>query len=181
MSRLRSVCLALAVITVVALSACSSDDGSTLRTGDTVPDGAVAVTGTSQCTIQPLSDTIGDDGTEVVEERFTCRTTMSDPRASGAEEYPLIVTRITDPSNPVAGLWHAEGATITNDDGVWRGNGFGVVDLVGVSPLAEGVWPFNYGEVHYTGEGAYDGLTLHFYISGTNYDFALAGWISDSS
>jgi hypothetical protein len=50
-----------------------------------------------------------------------------------------------------------------------------------ISPLAEGVWPFNYGEVHYTGLGAYEGLTMHLYISGTNYDFALAGWINDTA
>jgi hypothetical protein len=172
--------VALTVLSVVAVSACSTSNDSSFLNKHPFPDGVVAVTGTSECTVLPLSDTIGEDGVEVIEERFTCQTTMSDPRASGAEEYPLIVTRIADPSNLLAGLWTADGATITNNNGVWRGYGFGVVDLVGVSSLAEGVWPFNYGEMHYSGEGAYEGLTLHLYISGTNYDFALAGWISES-
>jgi len=144
----------------------------------TIPEGAVAVTGTSTCVVQPLSDSFDSAGVEVVEERFSCETEMSDPRASGAEEYPVIITRIVTPG--VGGLWTAEGATLTNSEGTWRATGHGTVDLVGVSPLAEGTWPFNYGEVHYTGEGDYDGLTMRLYITGTNYNFALAGWIAEA-
>jgi len=88
-----------------------------------------------------------------------------------------MVTRVAGPG--IAGLWTTEGATLTNEGGVWQATGHRVVDFVGVSPLAKGVWPFNYGEVEYVGEGNYEGLSMRLYISGTNFDFALAGWIEE--
>ena len=149
--RLAPRLLAPLTLVVLLLPACgnSVDQASPKETEPPIPNGAVAVTGTSACTVETLSYTVGEDGMEVVEERFSCDTVMSDPRATGAEEYPLIVTHYA--TGDVAGLWTADGATLTNDDGVWKGSGFGVVDLVGISPLAEGEWPFNYGESHYTG------------------------------
>jgi hypothetical protein len=90
----------------------------------------------------------------------------------------VVVTRVNTPG--VGGVWTAEEATITNDEGVWRGTGEGIVDLVGVSPLAEGIRPFNYGEVRYEGEGAYEGLTMRLYIAGTNNEAAYAGWIEQN-
>lgn len=46
-----------------------------------------------------------------------------------------------------------------------------------VLPFAEGVIPFNYGEGHYLGEGAYEGLEYHWYISGSDSQSGLTGWI----
>lgn len=161
---------------LLSMASCSSGADSPALT---IPGNAIAVTGTSDCVVVPLSDTFDSDGVEIIEERFTCETEMSDPRATGAEEYPVIITRIVTPG--IGGLWTAEGATLTNSEGSWTATGRGTVDLAGVSPLAEGTWPFNYGEVHYTGEGSYEGLTMRLYISGTNYNFALAGWIEEAN
>jgi hypothetical protein len=143
-----------------------------------IPDDALVVAGTGRCEFQSLSESFDSDGVRVIEERFTCETNLSDPRGSGTEEYPVVVTRVNTPG--VGGVWTAEEATITNDEGVWRGTGEGIVDLVGVSPLAEGIRPFNYGEVRYEGEGAYEGLTMRLYIAGTNNEAAYAGWIEQN-
>jgi len=43
-----------------------------------MPDGALAVTGTSKCSVEFLDSTRDSDGVEVIEERFLCDTTMSD-------------------------------------------------------------------------------------------------------
>ena len=174
--------LLLAMVTSAVTACCSSETEQHLIAPEAVerPDTATVVTGTSRCDWRPLGNTFDSEGDEVIEERFVCETEMSDARATGIEEYPLIVTRVIDPDEAVGGTWTAEDTTLTTEDGVWRGSGYGVVDMVGVSPLAEGIWPFNYGEVHYVGEGAYDGLRMYLYISGTNLDFALAGWIVES-
>ena len=154
------------------------DDAEVRASSDSIPEGAVAIAGTSKCGMSRLSDTFDDEGVEIVEERFFCESELSDARATGTEEYPVITTRIVSPG--VGGLWTVDDATLTNDGGVWRGTGHGVVDMAGVLPMAEGLWPFNYGEVHYIGERGYEGLEMHLYITGTNYDFALVGWIVEA-
>ena len=66
----------------------------------------------------------------------------------------------------VSGLW-----------GSWSGKGVGVWDA-GASPLGTPGVPFNYGAMTYTGEGAYEGLVLHYYVAGTDEELALMGWIA---
>ena len=61
--------------------------------------------------------------------------------------------------------------------GSWSGKGVGVWDA-GASPLGTPGVPFNYGAMTYTGEGAYEGLVLHYYVAGTDEELALMGWIA---
>ena len=135
---------------------------------------AVLVVGNSVCAVSTVGDEV-IEGVMAVTERFECETVSSDPRTSGVEVFPEIVSRIGDWSK--GGTWTAEGVTLTNEEGVWRGTGHGAFDLRGSLPFAEGISPFNYGEVNYVGEGAYEGLQLHIYISGPNEQAGLAGWI----
>ena len=87
---------------------------------------------------------------------------------------------ITYPDDTTGAVWIAEGGTLTTDEGTWRGDSWGVVDLAGVSPWAEGVVPFNYGEGHYVGEGVYEGLEYHWYLNGSNALGSITGWIVSS-
>ncbi len=57
------------------------------------------------CTVSTLGDEI-IDGVTVITERFDCETVSSDPRTSGIEIYPEIVSRITDMSK--GGTWTAD-------------------------------------------------------------------------
>jgi hypothetical protein len=162
----------LVPITLLVLASCS-----TASIPEAPGSDAVFVVGNGVCTISTLEDEVVD-GVTVITERFDCETVSSDPRTSGVEIYPEIVSRITDKSR--GGTWTAEGITLTNDEGVWRGTGHGAFDLRGDLPFAEGISPFNYGEINYVGEGAYEGLRLHIYISGPNEQVGLAGWIQPS-
>jgi hypothetical protein len=70
----------------------------------------------------------------------------------------------------VSSAWTGEG-TITNDEGSWTGNVEGVVDFdVGI---------VNYGQVTYAGQGAYEGMTLHLLVAGSNEQLSYAGWIEE--
>lgn len=71
----------------------------------------------------------------------------------------------------MSSAWTGEG-TLTNDEGSWSGPVEGVVDL------AEEIT--NYGQVTYTGGGAYAGLTMHLLVFGTNEQLSYAGWIEES-
>jgi len=166
MRRLRGVVVPFALL---VLASCS-----TAGIPEAPGSGAVLVVGDSVCTVSTLGDEVVE-GVTVITERFECETTSSDRRTSGVEVFPEIVSRISDPST--GGTWTADDITLTNDGGVWRGTGHGAFDLRGRLPFAEGVSPFNYGEVTYLGEGGYDGLRLHIYISGPNEQAGLAGWI----
>ncbi len=166
---MRHVGVVLAPIAVLVLTSCS-----TASTSEAPGSDAVLVVGNGVCAVSTLGDEFVD-GVTIITERFDCETVSSDPRTSGIEIYPEIVSRITDMSK--GGTWTAEGITLTNDEGVWRGTGHGAFDLRGDLPFAEGIRPFNYGEINYVGEGAYEGLRLHIYISGPNEQAGLAGWI----
>lgn len=124
----------------------------------------------------PVSDEMVD-GVDVVVERSVCTPEMSDPRVSGTEDL-LVETRIADPT--VGGTWTTRQALLTNDQGTWTGTSQGLVDLVGVLPFAEGLVPYNYGEAHYVSEGAYEGLEYHYFISGSNEEAGVTGWITSS-
>jgi hypothetical protein len=160
-------------VLAVATAGCSSD--STVDQS-VPPDDAIVVVGTGTCDMTPVSDDMAD-GVRVLVEHFVCEDDMSDPRVSGTEDM-RIVSRIAD--GTTGGTWIAQDATLTNDQGVWRGSVQGVFDLVGVLPFAEGVVPYNYGTGRYIGEGAYEGLEYHYFISGSNSEAGLTGWITSS-
>ncbi len=167
----KSIAASLSVL-VLSLGAagCSSDS-----TADpsVPPDDATVVVGSSICRMVPVSDDT-DDGVEVIVERFVCEDDMSDPRVSGTQDL-MITSRVAD--RATGGTWTARDATLTNDQGVWRGSAQGIVDLVGVLPVAEGVVPFDYGEGHLVGEGAYEGLEYHYFMTGSNRESGMTGWI----
>ncbi len=162
-----------ALVLTVGMVGCSGD---TQADPSVPPDDAIVVVGTGLCEMTPVSDEMVD-GVNVIVERFVCKPEMSDPRVSGTEDL-LIETRLADPT--VGGTWTARQATLTNDQGTWSGTSQGLVDLEGVLPFAEGLVPYNYGEAHYVGEGAYDGLEYHYFISGSNGEAGVTGWITSS-
>ena len=140
------------------------------------PDDAIVVVGSGVCEMTSVSDEVVD-GVNMIVELFVCEDTMSDPRVSGTEEL-LVETRLVD--STVGGTWTTREATLTNDGGTWSGTLQGIVDLEGVLPFAEGLVPYNYGEAHFVGEGAYEGLEYHYYISGSNGEAGVTGWITSS-
>jgi hypothetical protein len=163
-------------LVVLLLPGCgySADDAVAPGSGDSTPaDDATVVVGSGVCDMTSVSEE-AVDGVDVIVEHFVCEDEMSDPRVSGTEDM-MVVSRVADYST--GGTWTAQDTTLTNDGGTWRGSMQGVVDLAGVHPFAEGVRPFNYGEAHYIGEGAYDGLEYHYYISGSNGTAGVTGWI----
>jgi hypothetical protein len=170
-------------LTVVALgmccvAGCGSDAAVPVDSPpdlETSPE-AVVVVGNSTCTMRNEGFT-EDDGLGVVTERFICQDVMSDPRVTGTQEL-VAVTKYTD--DTIGGVWTSDEATLTTDEGTWRGTGWGIVDLAGVLPFAEGEFPFNYGEAHFFGEGPYEGLEYHYYITGSNSSAGLTGWIRTS-
>lgn len=165
----------LVVIVAASLTGCAGGTGSDVVGAP--PDDATAVVGASTCTLTDVSDDVVDD-VRVIVERFECEDTMSDPRVTGTET--LLSTSRIEPG-AAAGTWSAPDAVLTTDGGTWRGWAQGVVDLTGVLPFAEGVTPFNYGEAHYVGEGAYQGLEYHVYVSGSNSELGVAGWITSTN
>lgn len=170
----KSVTASLSVLVLsLATAGCSSDS-----TADpsVPPDDATVVVGSSICRMTPVSDVMDGD-VEVLVEHFVCEDDMSDPRVSGTQDL-MIVSRVADWAT--GGTWTVQDATLTNDQGVWRGSAQGVFDLVGVLPAAEGVVPYNYGEGHYVGEGAYEGLEYHYFMTGSNSQAGMTGWITSS-
>ena len=157
----------------LATAGCSSD--STVDQS-VPPDDAIVAVGTGTCDMTPVSDDMVD-GVDVIVEHFVCQLDMSDPRVNGIEDL-MVVSRLAD--SATGGTWTAVDATLTNDQGVWRGSSQGVFDLVGVSPFAEGLVPYNYGEAHYIGEGAFEGLEYHYFISGSNEQAGVTGWITSA-
>lgn len=145
--------------------------GAGCAAGDQSGDGPVrdAVTGTATCALTTLPSGTTEDGTEVVKERFTCTDVTSDPRVSGEEVLEIETLLYDDHSAP----WSVTSATITTEDGVWRGTGDGVLRF-------DGDGPYNYGETTYRGEGPYEGLTYHCLVAGSNGELVLAGWIEST-
>jgi hypothetical protein len=165
----RTARTALSVALVACLVGCATGGTEDPRTP---PEDATVVVGTGTCTLESLGDEIVD-GVRVVTERFTCHDEMSDARVTGTETL-AVTTRL---SSSLGGTWSTAEAVLTTEGGTWRGWAQGVVDLSGVLPFAEGVTPFNYGEGHYLGEGAYKGLEYHYYMSGSNEEAGVTGWI----
>jgi hypothetical protein len=118
----------------------------------------VAVYGSNTCTIVESSYSSTLDT-----EKFRCIERMSDPRVSGEWEA-LITTSVQG----ALGSWTGD-IVLTNAGGTWRGMATGA--LAGIPS------PINYGEVVYTGEGGYAGLTYHVFLAGPNGSQLEAGWI----
>lgn len=129
------------------------------------------VAGTSICS-RGAEVTEGDP--PVTKVQFVCQSTLSDDRVSGTEELTLVWLSMGAAQGQV---WVTESATLTNSGGTWTGTGAGVFDFVGVLPTSPGLTPYNYGSVHYVGQGAYQGLEFEEFISGSDTSLALAGWI----
>lgn len=159
--------------------ACKGSDGSTpeISGTDRPPDNATVVVGNLVCSGLPPESPSESDTASALTERFQCHDETSDPRVGGTETITL-VTRIAGSS--IARTWVSETAELTNDGGTWHGTGQGLVDLVGVLPQAQGVKPFKYGEMHYVGEGAYEGLEYHYYFAGSDSRVGVTGWIAST-
>lgn len=167
---------AVAVVVVVAAVVwVLAADGDGTGLGAPPPDDALTVVGDAACSWSLTGEDVVD-GVRVIEERFDCRLDLSDPRVSGTEVVD-VVTRIDDWAR--GGTWTATGR-ITSEDGSWVGTGHGAVSTVGNLPEAPGLSPANFGEMRYEGEGALDGLTFQYYVSGTNSVLGYSGWIEGS-
>jgi hypothetical protein len=169
MRRLFVLMIALSLL----LMACS--DG----TDPTPSRDAEAFVGTDSCSMSTTSDERLDGGSREIREHFSCTLETSDERVTGTHELDTVtVVRDATAPMPEGLMWWAEDDIITNDGGTWRlTDGYGVVDMVGVHPMAEHVTPFNYGIQKYAGEDGYSGLRLTIIYTGTNESGGLAGWI----
>lgn len=164
-------------------AATTTDDGAppAETNVDVVPVELVATTtdaemvfGSSSC--EMLSDsTTWADGRAVIVEAFECDQQMSDPRASGVE---VSTTTSWGIGRGGGGTWISDDAVLTNDDGAWRGAAYGVYAKVDRLPSVDSNERFyTWGVSRYLGEGAYEGLELVTYSSGTVSQPAIAGWI----
>lgn len=164
--RLLTTRTAALVFTVCAVAACGSSSGSTTESAPfhAVPDDAVVVSGSAACEFSEAGiDADGEPGGMLV----ACQLDLSDPRVSGTERH--------DGFNWVAEgrggfAWLVEDATITNDEGTWRGSAQAVEDPGNIPS----------GEAHYVGESAYEGLEFHYYFFHADLgdDAEVRGWIT---
>ena len=139
--------------------------GSATDPGVPVGPDASYFTGTMECEWEHTG-TEHVDGVEQYAEHFDCAWEATDPRVAGTEELAIV----TYGSHGAAFPWSAVG-TLTNDEGSWRGSGQGLADRT----------MFNHGEMAYVGEGAYEGLTMHYYVAGPNSEMTFAGWIAPAA
>ena len=157
--------MAVALIAVAALIGIGiwmlvRDSATTTETAPfhAIPTDAVGVFGTAECSFSDVgTDPEGGAGLVVV-----CELELSDPRVSGTERHDRF--RFVAESEAGA-VWVAEEATITNEQGTWRGT----------AQAADDGLPS--GEAHYVGEGAYEGLEFHYYFGHVD-DIVVRGWIS---
>lgn len=138
----------------------------------TVPAEAEPFVGTEECEMTYFDPSESIEGVSYLVEHFSCTTETTDPRATGTEELDVF-SRLGPRPLP----WVAYGEFST-DEGSWRGRGEGMVDPQGRSPFGTSGRPFNYGEMTYVGEGAYDGLVMHYYFAGGDDLTGVAGWIA---
>ncbi len=122
-------------------------------------------TGTTACTFGGRESKVVD-GVSQNEEHYACDLVTTDPRLVGTEEIDLIAYIASGDGGP----WTAE-AVLTTDEGSWHGTAQGVYDTARAS---------DYGEATYLGEGAYEGLTAHYYFAGQGDPYSLTGWITSS-
>jgi hypothetical protein len=125
-----------------------------------IPADSVFVSGTARCTFSGGQDAF------VAE----CNLDMSDPRVSGSERQEDWQVMIEN-GQPQGTVWVADTLSLTNTEGSWRGSAQ-ATDLDNTGTLLE---------AHYVGEGAYEGLEFHYYLSDVGADGVppvLQGWIS---
>lgn len=171
--------ISLILVTAFAVLLVSCGEGSDA----TAPsEDADAFVGSGSCVMTPTSNEITADATREIREHFSCTLESSDERVTGSRELDTVtVARDANAPMPDALMWWSEQDVITTEGGTWRvSEGYGVVDMVGVHPLAERVWPFNYEVSRYVGEDGYSGLELTIIYTGTNESGGLSGWIEES-
>ena len=164
------MCLALGVLPVLAQEQAAAEEATTADVAPfhAVPDGSGVVEGMASCEIS-LGGEVGTEGEEAF--LVVCTLDTSDPRVSGTERqdhYRLLAGKIGD-----GAVWVLDETLLTNDEGTWRGS----------VQAAEGRDSLPYGEAHYVGEGAYDGLAFHYYFFApqVNDQAVVRGWISPIS
>lgn len=130
-----------------------------------IPDDFATVSGGADCSLSGnagINPKTGGPGFKV-----TCAVEMDDPRVSGIEIADRI--RITE-RDGTGYVWVAEEATISNEEGTWRG----------IIQTADNGSQRN-GEGHFIGEGAYEGLEHHYYWSVNAADQHIrTGWVYSS-
>jgi hypothetical protein len=122
---------------------------------------SVFVSGTPRCRFSE------EDGAFIA----ACTLDLSDPRVSGSERQAGWQVVVDEQGQSRGTVQIADTCTIANDVGSWRG-GAQATDLDNTGTLLE---------AHYVGEGAYDGLEFHYYVSdvdSANAPPVLMGWIS---
>lgn len=175
MARNARVLLFCAVVCLAAGS-CDADSSAAAEsptdapvTIHPIPDGSQAVIGTAECgffdTGTDPEDPEAEQGDLVI-----CELEMSDARVSGTEVHDRL--RYYDLNVGQEALaWVSEEATITNDEGTWRG----------IAQAMDDGTPM--GEALYVGEGAYDGLEFRYYFSHQSISgrAEVHGWISSEA
>ena len=130
-----------------------------------VPTDVVFVIATPDCTGSQVDIEPDEEDAGFLGLLWECEIDASDPRVSGLERHAAFRT-LADSSDGL--VWLVEDATITNDEGTWRGVALG----------ADSGGPVQ-GEAHYVGEGAYEGLEYHHYFSDlSGSELETRGWIS---
>jgi hypothetical protein len=168
--------IGLAAAASLLLGACSgdSDDSEADRVGEVpiemasfpaVPADAVFVVATVDCFDTDMEVEVDEDVEDAISWLWMCEIDASDPRVSGIERHAGFRSLAQSRDGLV---WLVEDATITNDEGTWRGAALG----------ADSGGPVQ-GEAHYVGEGAYEGLEYHYYLADLDgRDTQTRGWIS---
>jgi hypothetical protein len=162
----RAINVAAAAVVLVVVAACGDSGAAAAPTPfHGIPDEFVTVSGGADCTLSGMAGT--NPKTEGPGFKVTCAVDMDDPRVSGTEVADRI--RITE-RDGTGYVWVAEEATITNDEGTWRG----------IIQTADNGSQRN-GEGHFVGEGAYAGLEHHCYWSVNAADEHIrTGWVYSS-
>lgn len=104
------------------------------------------------------------DGVTLLTLEYVDTIEMSDPRASGTAEWTA--TLYSPDGNDLGGTWTSEDATLTNDGGTWVGYRTGTYGFTRNMPGAVSTdLSVKTGEIHYIGQGGYEGLRMDLYTS----------------
>lgn len=132
------------------------------------PDETVLVYGGEVNSKFAQTESSDSDGVTVLTIEYVDTIEMSDPRASGTAEWTA--TLYSPPGDDLGGTWTSEGATLTNDGGTWVDYRLGTYILARNMPSALTTNPgVKTGEVHYIGQGGYEGLRMDLYTSSDGY------------
>jgi hypothetical protein len=159
-----------ALLLVGLVVACSSAGQSASPS----PPGITTVRsmGGISCTFSTISNTTVGTNVVVVE-HFKCDYVMSDSRLSG--DFAGDFTTTFEPGEATAARWEGSNLTITNSGGSWQGTGRGAL----VQWAEDNGQPTNYGHDTYVGAGGYAGLTYTEFVSGSNSELDISGWITE--